>query len=177
MAERGEIAATRTGQTAAQNDITPSASEVAVTTDLMLAAYVKQITPSRFTEDAEAVLLSEIKQYAQDICVVTEAKRRRDRRAERALKQHVEDAAAFLRSNRRNDVVDIAGDWSKWIGFAFVGFAVQQWIHVSTEKPIAPGSVTWLVLDAVVAAGLIVGGFIIDKPWGYFSDFFRRGGE
>jgi hypothetical protein len=93
--------------------------------------------------------------------------------AEKILRSHVIDATSFRR-NKQTNLVDSLADWSKWIGFTFIGFAVQQWIHIQNEKPIASGSVTRLVLDVIIAASLIVIGLMLNKPWGYFTDLFRR---
>jgi hypothetical protein len=161
---------------AAPNPITQAAVNDAVTEvekDLLLATYVEQLAPANYTEEAKATLLHEVKLYAQDVVSLTRMRRRADRNAEKVLRIHVVDSASFLR-NKKDDIVDKLADWSKWIGFTFVGFAVQQWIHIHSEKPIASGSVTWLALDVIIAVSLIVLGFMLNKPWGYFTDKFRR---
>lgn len=140
---------------------------------LLLATYVDRVVPDNYTEEAKSTLLFEIKQYAEDVVVITRMRRRADRNAEKILRSHVLDSASFLR-NKKDDLGDKLADWSKWVGFTFVGFAVQQWIHINSEKPIASGSVRWLAVDVIIAASLIVLGFMLNKPWGYFTDLFRR---
>jgi hypothetical protein len=140
--------------------------------DILLTTYVDRLAPLNFTDEAKSTLVFEVKQFAQDVCSVTKMRRRADRNAEKVLRNHVIDSASFLR-NKRENLLDAVADWSKWIGFTFLGFTVQQWIHVQNEKPIASGSVEWLAIDTVVAAGLIVVGFMIDKPWRDFSGRFR----
>lgn len=149
-------------------------AEEEVKKNLLLGTYVDQVAPPIFTEEAKATLLLEIKQYAQDVISLSRMRRRADRNAEKVLRSHVVDSANFLRVKKTSAINSIA-DWSKWIGFTFVGFAVQQWIHITGEKPIASGSVGLLVLDVIIATILIIAGFMIDKPWGYFTDRFRRG--
>jgi hypothetical protein len=141
--------------------------------DIILATYVDKLAPSNYTEEAKSALLLEVKQFAQDVCAITRMRRRADRNAEKVLRSHVIDTASFLR-NKQNAVMDTVADWSKWIGFTFIGFAVQQWIHVEGEKTISSGSVKWLAVDIIIAAVLIVVGFMIDKPWSYLSNRFRK---
>ena len=89
------------------------------------------------------------------------------------LQNHVKDSAAYLRI-KKDSAASVFADWTKWVGFAFLGFAVQQWINVSHQKIIVQGSVSLLVLDAVVAAVLIVAGFKIDKPLGHVFNMIHR---
>jgi hypothetical protein len=140
--------------------------------DLLLATYVDQLAPTNYTEEAKATLLFEVKQYAQDIVSLTRMRRRADRNAEKVLRSHVTDSASFLR-NKKDDLVDKLADWSKWIGFTFIGFAVAQWIHIRSEKPVASGSLTWFAVDVIIAAIMMVIGLALNKPWGYFTDLFR----
>jgi hypothetical protein len=100
-------------------------------------------------------------------------RRRADRNAENILRSHVLDSASFLR-NKKEDLGDKLADWSKWVGFTFIGFAVSQWIHIRSEKSVASGSLTWFAIDVVIAAILIVIGLVLNKPWGYFTDRFRK---
>ena len=175
MTETNESTRETTGL-AARNPIAQAAVSEAVTEverDLLLAAYVEQLAPANYTEEAKATLLHEVKVYAQDVVSLTRMRRRADRNAEKVLRSHVDDSASVLR-NKRDDVVDKLADWSKWVGFTFVGFAVQQWVHIHSEKPIASGSVTWLALDVIISVSLIVLGFMLNKPWGYFTDKFRE---
>jgi hypothetical protein len=159
------IAAPSTGNT--------SNAGAEVQKDIILATYVDQLAPVNYTEEAKSALLFELRQFGQDVCSLTKMRRRADRNAEKILRSHVTDSASFLR-NKQDGLLDTVADWSKWIGFTFIGFAVQQWIHIQSEKPIATGSVTWLSLDIVIAAALIVTGFMINKPWAYFSSRFHK---
>jgi len=155
---------------------TRTAVNVAVTEverDLLLGVYVDQLAPANYTEEAKSTLLFEIKQFGQDVVSLTEMQRRADRNAEKVLRSHVTDSASFLR-NKKDDLGDKLADWSKWVGFTFIGFAVGQWIHIRTEKPVASGSLTWFALDVIIAAILMVVGLVLNKPWGYFTDKFRR---
>ncbi|SRR6266487_1389588 len=131
--------------------------------DLLIAAYIDQITPSNFTGEAKSTLLFETKQYAQDVCSLTSIRRRADRNAERVLRRHVLESVDFLR-NKENSLRGFVADWCKWIGFAFLGFAVQQWINIKHEKHITSGSVGLFALDLIITAGLIVSGFLLDRP-------------
>jgi hypothetical protein len=140
---------------------------------VLLATYVDQLTPDNYTVEAKSTLLFEVRQFAEDVVAVTKMRRRADRDAEKILRIHVLDSASFLR-NKKDDLGDKLADWSKWIGFTFIGFAVAQWIHIKSENPIVSGSVGLLVLDVIIAAILIVVGFMIDKPYGYFTGRFRR---
>lgn len=152
---------------------TANAAAKQVEERLLLATYVDYLAPDNYTEQAKSTLLYEVKQYAEDVVAITRMRRRADRNAERILRSHVLDSASFLR-NKKDDLGDKLADWSKWVGFTFVGFAVQQWIHINSEKTIASGSVAWLAIDVIIAASLIVLGFMLNKPWGYFTDMFRR---
>ena len=131
------------------------------------------LVPDNYTDEAKSTLLFEIKQYAQDVVAITRMRRRADRNAEKILRSHVLDSASFLR-NKKDDLGDKLADWSKWIGFTFIGFAVGQWIHIRSEKPVASGSLTWFALDVIIAAILMVIGLVLNKPWGYFTERFRR---
>jgi hypothetical protein len=152
---------------------TANTAKVEIEKDLMLAAYVDQLAPANYTEEAKSTLLFEIKQYAQDVVALTRMRRRADRNAEKILRSHVLDSASVLR-NKKDDLVDKLADWSKWIGFTFIGFAVGQWIHIRNEKPVASGSLTWFAVDVTIAAIMMVVGLVLNKPWGYFTDRFRR---
>jgi hypothetical protein len=173
MTERKEEIASETSGTVAVTSSHKSNAGAEIEKDVILATYVDKLAPSNYTEEAKSALLSELKQFGQDVCAVTRMRRRADRNAEKVLRNHVTDSASFLR-NKQNDIMDTVADWSKWVGFTFIGFAVQQWIHVHGEKPIASGSVTWLAVDIIIAAVLIVVGFMINKPWAYFSNRFRK---
>lgn len=125
-----------------------------------LAAYVNWQMPESFTDEAQAAVLSEAQEYVRQLCFLATIRQRRDG-AEKALKSYVDDAASFLRNKSRNRK-KILADWCKWIGFAFLGFTVQQIINVQQQKNVAHGSVLWLVMDVAVTAVLIVTGFMID---------------
>jgi hypothetical protein len=140
--------------------------------DLLLATYIDNLAPANYTDEARSTLLYEVKQYAQDVVAVSRMQRRAQRNAEMILRSHVLDSASFLR-NKKNDLGDKLADWSKWIGFTFIGFAVGQWVHIRSEKPIASGSLTWFALDVIIAAILMVVGLVLNKPWGYFTERFR----
>jgi hypothetical protein len=128
-----------------------------------LYIWTRPVAPDNYTDEAKSTLLFEIKQYAQDVVVVTRMRRRADRNAEKILRSHVLDSASFLR-NKKEDLGDKLADWSKWIGFTFIGFAVGQWIHIRGEKPVASGSLTWFALDVIIAAILMVIGLVLNKP-------------
>lgn len=153
--------------------VNAAANEV-VEERLLLGTYIDHLAPANYTAKAKSTLMFEVRQYAEDVVAITRMRRRADRDAEMILRSHVLDSASFLR-NKKEDLGDKLADWSKWIGFTFVGFAVTQWIHIKSEKPIASGSVTWLAVDIIIAASLLVLGFMLNKPWGYFTDRFRRG--
>jgi len=174
MTERNEAVTQRTdpGQPEPQT-ATSDPSVEKVTEDFLLARYIDRLAPSNFTEEARSALLYEVKQYTEEICIGSESQRRGDRNAEKALQQHVTDAANTLR-NKRENPLDIVADWCKWIGFLFVGLAIQQWHNIGNEKPIVYGSVRWLVFDVILAACLIVIGFAIDKPWRSLANWRKR---
>jgi hypothetical protein len=127
-----------------------------------LAAYIDWKTPPSFTDEARAAMLSEAQEYLQQICNLTLIRQHRDG-AEKALKAYVDDSASFLR-NKGNNPRKILADWCKWIGFAFLGFTVQQIANIQHQKTIAHGSVWWLVMDVAITAVLISAGFTIDRP-------------
>ena len=150
-----------------------SAAAKEVEESLLIATYIDRLVPDNYTDEAKSTLLFEIKQYTEDVVAITGMRRRADRNAEKILRSHVLDSASFLR-NKKDDLGDKLADWSKWIGFTFIGFAVGQWIHIRGEKPVASGSLTWFALDVIIAAILMVIGLVLNKPWGYFTERFRR---
>lgn len=147
------------GGAAAANDT----DEVAeLTVEQMLAAYIDWQTRHNFTDEARAAVLSEAREYIRDVCRLTRICQR-GQNAEKALQSYVAESASFLRNRTRNPTAVIA-DWCKWVGFAFLGFAVQQFLSIQHEKPIDSGSVTWLVIDVAITAVLISAGFAIERP-------------
>ena len=66
--------------------------------------------------------------------------------------------------NKSSDPKKILADWCKWIGFAFLGFTVQQVINIQNQKVIAHGSVLWLVMDVAITVALLAAGVIIERP-------------
>jgi hypothetical protein len=135
--------------------------------------YIDHQVSMNFTLQAKGALASEGEQYLHDLCEMSEIRRKADRNAEVVLENHVKDAAAFIRA-KKDSAKSVLADWSKWIGFTFLGFTIQQWNSVRHQKPIIPSSVSLLVLDAVVTAILIVTGFKIDKPFVFLSGTLRK---
>jgi hypothetical protein len=170
--------ATATRKTNAQEVATPNVlskgqiNESPITTDALLAAYIDRIASENFTVEAKSAMLTEVRQYALDLRNATQIRRRSDRKAERALKSHVDDCAAFLRNNEEQPG-KIFADWCKWIGFAFFGLTVQQFINVHAQNSIKTGSVNWLVVDILVTVILIAIGFSIERPLGVLANKFR----
>jgi hypothetical protein len=171
---KGEVA--ETPSLTASNPSVKAAVNVAtekVEERLLLATYVDHLAPDNYTEEAESTLLFEVRQFAEDVVAVTRMRRRADRNAEKVLRSHVLDSASFLR-NKKEDLGDKLADWSKWIGFTFVGLAINQGIHVRSETTIAWGSVKWLMLDIIIATVFLFIGAVFNRPWGYLTERFRR---
>jgi hypothetical protein len=140
--------------------------------DTFLSAYIDSLAPDSFTVEANAVMISEAKAYLNDLSKLTEIYQRADQ-SEKALRKHVLDAAASLRSNQEGASKMVA-DWCKWIGFAFAAFMVAQFHNITQQNPIILGSVYWLVADVIVAAVFLTAGFLIDKPFAKLIDLFRN---
>lgn len=114
-----------------------------------------------FHESAVAAVSVEVKRYMDDLI-----KSARDSRSAEGIltvdPKHVAMAVDVLRPRPTVEVFKILSDWAKRIGFLFIGFCVVQFNVVHKQKPIAPGSVNWLVVDAIVASGLVVAGAFLD---------------
>jgi hypothetical protein len=135
----------------------------------LLTAYVDQ-SVSGFSDDAVAATTEEIKLYADELRRRASEGARVDR-AELVLQKHVTKAVEGLRVNREDDRAKILSDWAKRLGFVFLGLGIQQWNIVSNQANIDSGSVTWLVIDSVLATLLIVSGARMDKA---FDWLFKR---
>jgi hypothetical protein len=138
----------------------------AVIADTLLAWYVERLTPNTFATDVDAAVITEAKDYINDLCALTEINRRSDQ-AEKALIRHVSSAAAYLRSNKEGPIKVVA-DWCKWIGFAWLAFMVGQFHNVtqqiSQKKVSQTGSINWLVADVIITVVFLMAGFMIEKP-------------
>jgi hypothetical protein len=144
-----------------------------VTKSLMLGAYIDRFAPPNFTEEAKSQLLYEVKEYVDDLNSLAGMQRRADSNAEKVLRRHVSDSAASLRRNSSGPA-DRAADWCKWIGFTWLGLTLAQYIHVRSEKSIASGSVNWFAADLLVTVVLLAVAAVVNRPWGYFTDRFRK---
>lgn len=144
-----------------------------VKAEISLASYVETITPGDFTVEAKAIVLSEIKDFATDLCNKTKTYQQLDEGAEKALRKHVLAASRSMLQIKQGKSSKVS-DWSKWIGFAFLAFAVQQFNRVVGEKVILRGSVNWLVADIIITMVLLAIGFAIDKPLEAVKIPFRK---
>jgi hypothetical protein len=147
--------------------------QTAVVADNFLSAYVERLASKNFTRKARSAMLTDIKEYSNNLKITAEAYQRADRNAERTLKSHVVDAAALLR-RQQEPAYRVVADWCKWIGFAFLGFTVEQFLRVQGEKVILRGSVNWLIAEAAITITLITAGFAIDRPLSGLSRKFRK---
>jgi hypothetical protein len=152
-------------------DIQPASHPIKA--DISLASYVEVITPDDFTVPAKATISSEIKAFATELCDKTKAYQHLDEEAENALRKHVIEASRSMRLTKQGKDSKVS-DWCKWIGFAFLGFTVQQFSRVSGEKVILRGSVNWLVAEVIITMVLLAIGFAIDKPLDAVTRVFRK---
>jgi hypothetical protein len=138
-----------------------------VSKELLLATYIDQVAPLRFTEEAKSTLIFETKRFISDVC---DRASRQDPNAERVLRKCVGDSAESLR--RKNDSLSrTVTDWSKQVGFTALGLTVAEWINIDNEKHIAHGSMVLLTIGAITTTCFLTIGFLIDKPW---IGLFRR---
>jgi hypothetical protein len=147
-----------------------------VRAEISLASYVDALTPGDFTVEAKAAVLSDIRDFATELCSKTATYQQLDEHAEAALRKHVRAAASSITRGKDggSEGSSKVSEWCKWIGFAFLAFAVQQFQKVTGEKPIAQGSVRWLVADIIITMLLLVVGFMIDRPLEVMAKIFRR---
>ena len=157
----------------AQEELPSADADAEVGKRLILAAYVDQFAPPNFTEEAKSQMLYEIKEYVDDLSSLSGIQRRADGNAEKVLRRHVADAASSLRSTS-GDPADHAADWCKWVGFTWLGLTIGQYIHIKSEKNIASGSVNWFAGDLVITVVLLAIAAVLNRPWGYFTDRFRK---
>jgi hypothetical protein len=140
---------------------------------LLLATYVNQFAPTSFTDEAKSQMVYEVKKYTEDLTSLTGMQRRADGNVEKVLRRHVADSASSLR-RKSNDPADRAADWCKWIGFTWLGLTIGQYIHIKSEQHISTGSINWFAVDLLITAILLSVAAVLNKPWGYFTDRFRR---
>jgi hypothetical protein len=140
---------------------------------LLLATYVDAFTSPSFTDEAKAQMVYEIMEYSEELRSLAAVQRRADSNAEKVMRKHVSASASSL--GRKSDgPADRAADWSKWIGFTWLGFTVAQYLHIRGEQHISTGSLNWFVVDLVITAALLSVAVVLNRPWGYFTDHFRR---
>jgi hypothetical protein len=162
-----------TEKTPGAPDPLPGEADLEVAKSLVLGAYVDRFAPPNFTEEAKSQLLYEVKEYIDDLNSLTGIQRRADGNAEKVLRRHVADSAASLR-RKSSDPADRAADWCKWIGFTWLGLTIGQYIHIQNEKNIASGSMNWFAADLLITVVLLAVAAVINRPWGYFTDRFRK---
>jgi hypothetical protein len=141
-----------------------------------LTQYVEATVKEDFGDKAVVAISAEVKQYFDDL-----ARRARERaridEVEGVSTRHVREAVRELREKNSGDWKKVVSDWTKRIGFLFVGFAVQEALILRHQNPMKGGSVVWFAVQLIVAAVLITSGAKIDGALDWISNLRRRGDD
>ncbi|WP_141233813.1 hypothetical protein [Geodermatophilus saharensis] len=122
-------------------------------------SFVGGEEPHGFTDEATAAFAVEVQRYRVEL----EVRARGQSQREVVVKDDVATAIKELRPRSVREKMKVAADWTKRVGFMFIGFAVVQFDNVHSQAVIDSGSVNWLVADAVAATVLVTSGFALDR--------------